>query len=545
MISKLFLDFLKQYPLFMITNIMLMFLVPINEVGMSYLYGKLFDAIQNNTFTMNHFYVILGTLIFLQLGWGVSDFNYSRQISDFQHYCKKKFVSKIFNDSKNNFKELSSAELLSSILRTKHILADWYVKIFNNLFPILIQLIITIIYFTMIDVQLAIYITILITIFLIFMYHSPNICKDLNTKVNTQMNSINNSIADVLNNYLSVYKEQSLDDEIELFDKEYKTYQKDHKLALYCTSKYRFILSALIIMFLVLFVRRSYHIMKKQLIVNAVFYSIFMILSNTTSNIIYFIDVQRDMTFDWNLIQSSGFFDEIPKQNKLECVPNVSIKEDNILEIKDLDYKYPNTDKYVLKNINLEIKKGERLAITGHIGSGKSTVLKIILKLIQPSKGNMYIKGNCAYDIPVKEYYNIIGFMPQNCILFNRSILDNVMYDNKSITEQEVIYTMKKFGIMEHFTNMKKGVHSNVGINGSNLSGGQRQLLWILRMYFKNPDIIIMDEPTASLDKETKDLFISMINKLMKNKTIIIVTHDMYMVKHVSRTVDMEKINNK
>lgn len=544
MISKLFLDFLKNHPFFVITNIILMFLVPINEVGMSYLYGKLFDSIQNNSFTMQHFYVILGTLIFLQLGWGFSDFNYSRQISDFQHYCKKLFVSKIFNDSKNNFKELASAELLSSILRTKHILADWYVKIFNNLCPILIQLIITIGYFAFIDIQLAIYITTLITIFLVFMYNSPNICKDLNTIVNKQMNNINNSIADVLNNYLSVYKEQSLDDEIELFDNEYKKYSQSQIKALYCTAKYRFILSVLIIMFLILFVRRGYFLMKKQMIVNSVFYSMFMILSNTTSNIIYFIDVQRDMTFDWNLIESSGFFDVTSKQNKLTCAPNVSIK-DNILEIKNVNYKYPNTDKYVLKNINLDIKQGERLAITGHIGSGKSTLLKIMLKLIQPSSGNMYIKGNCAYDIPIKEYYNIIGFMPQNCILFNRSILDNVMYDNKSITEQEIIYTMKKFGIMEHFTNMKEGVHSNVGINGSNLSGGQRQLLWILRMYFKNPDIIIMDEPTASLDKETKDLFISMINKLMKNKTIIIVTHDMYMVKHVTRTVDIVKINKK
>ena len=138
----------------------------------------------------------------------------------------------------------------------------------------------------------------------------------------------------------------------------------------------------------------------------------------------------------------------------------------------------------------------------------------------------------------VKEYFKMVGFMPQNCLLFKRSIMENIMYDNVELTEQEILYTIKKYNLMKHFKN-------GLNISTDSLSGGQRQLVWFLRIYFKNPELIILDEPTASLDKETKDLFVHLMNTMLKDKTIVIITHDQYLLKFVTRAEDMKLLEVK
>ena len=112
------------------------------------------------------------------------------------------------------------------------------------------------------------------------------------------------------------------------------------------------------------------------------------------------------------------------------------------------------------------------------------------------------------------------------------------MYDNVELTEQEIMYTIKKYNLMKHFKN-------GLNIGTDSLSGGQRQLVWFLRIYFKNPELIILDEPTASLDKETKDLFVYLMNTMLKDKTIVIITHDQYLLKFVTRAEDIKLLEIK
>jgi ATP-binding cassette subfamily B protein len=197
-----------------------------------------------------------------------------------------------------------------------------------------------------------------------------------------------------------------------------------------------------------------------------------------------------------------------------------------VLEIKNVYFKYDNAINYLLQDINLEIKRGDKYLVLGEIGSGKTTLVKLLLRLIKPQKGNLHLNGLCYNNYEVKAFFKKMGFMPQNCVLFNRSIIENIRYDNETTTREEILEILHKFGIMKHFSNLNDGVDSLAGKNGMNLSGGQRQLVWMLKIYFKKPDIIIMDEPTASLDKGTKDLFFEIMGKLLGDKTILIVTHD-------------------
>jgi ABC-type multidrug transport system fused ATPase/permease subunit len=471
-------------------------------------------------------------MIFLQIGFAYSDFFNSKQMTEFQQYCKTKFVELVFEKFKNNKVEPNPNDVMSKILRTQHILADWYSKIFSYVVPISLQLIITTVYLLSIDVQLGIYLFVLLCIFASFIFNSNNICNKNNELLDEQSTKINDGIGDIITNYLSVYKEQSLNLEMNILKNDFKKYKTYHNETILCTIKYRLMLSTVIIIFITLFVKRCYKLLKTNQIQNAIFYSVFMILANLISNMVYMIDMHRDMVFDWGLIKNSGF-DKIDKMPviKYDCT-NPVIDKDAVLEIKNLYYKFESKNHYTLSNINLKVMPKERLAVTGHIGSGKSTLMKIILRLLYPEKGTILLKQKCVYDMGVKEYFKMVGFMPQNCLLFKRSILENIMYSNKSLVEEDIMKVIKKHNLLKHF---KNGL--NVGTDS--LSGGQRQLVWFLRIYFKNPEVILLDEPTASLDKETKDLFIHLMNTMLKDKTIIIITHDQYLLKFVSRAVDI------
>lgn len=537
MLYDTFEGFIKAHPRFFIINCVLMSLVPINEVFISRLYGRLFDAIQRNTFTMNHFYAILGTMIFLQIGFAYSDFFNSKQMTEFQQYCKTKFLNTVFEKFNNNKIEPNPGDALAKILRTQHILADWYSKIFSWLIPISLQLVITVVYLGSIDIRLGMYLLVLLVIFTLFLTNSTNLCNKNNVLLDEQLTKLHDGIGDVLTNHLSVYKEQSLGSELKLLNKDFKKYQNYHNETIMCTIKYRLLLSSFIIVFLTVFVRRCYTLLKNHEIKKAIFYSMFMILANLISNMVYMIDMHRDMIFDWGLIKNSGF-DNIEKMPVIEYNCKKPMLDDKaILEIKNLYFKYKSKKEYTLSNVNLKVMPRERLAITGHIGSGKSTLMRIILKLLYPEKGTIVLKNKCIYDMGVKEYFKMVGFMPQNCLLFKRSIIENIMYDNVIVTEQEIMYTIKKYNLMKHFKN-------GLNIGTDSLSGGQRQLVWFLRIYFKNPELIILDEPTASLDKETKDLFVHLMNTMLKDKTIIIITHDQYLLKYVTRVEDIKLLES-
>ena len=130
----------------------------------------------------------------------------------------------------------------------------------------------------------------------------------------------------------------------------------------------------------------------------------------------------------------------------------------------------------------------------------------------------------------------MIGFMPQNSQIFNRTVYENIIYESPNISRARVEDTMKRYDIMKNFPN-------GLDISATTLSGGQRQLVWFLRIYFKNPSLVILDEPTASLDKSTKDLLINLMETMLSEKTILVVTHDAYLAKHMERVVDISSIN--
>ncbi|MDD3137783.1 MAG: ATP-binding cassette domain-containing protein [Lachnospiraceae bacterium] len=196
------------------------------------------------------------------------------------------------------------------------------------------------------------------------------------------------------------------------------------------------------------------------------------------------------------------------------------------LLIENLSFKYPNTEKYVLKNLNLVIGKGESVAFIGESGAGKSTLADVILGLFEPEEG--YIKMD---DINVRtmpeSWSKLIGYVPQTIFLSNDSIKANVAFGikNNEIVEEKVWEALEQSQLKEFVETLPEGINTILGERGIKFSGGQRQRIAIARALYNNPEILLLDEATSALDNETEKAVMEAIDSLRGHKTLIIVAH--------------------
>lgn len=212
---------------------------------------------------------------------------------------------------------------------------------------------------------------------------------------------------------------------------------------------------------------------------------------------------------------------------------------DGNIEFRNVSFSYAEEE--VIKNINLNIKKGERIGFVGTSGSGKSTIFNLITKLYNQEKGEILIDGINIKDISYTSVRNNISLIPQSPYIFNFSILDNLRLANPSASINSIIEACKKADIYKKIESLDNKFDTEVGEGGVILSGGEKQRLAIARSLIKNTNIILFDEATSSLDNISQDKVQNSIYKLDKDKTILIIAHRLSTVINCDRIVVMDK----
>jgi subfamily B ATP-binding cassette protein MsbA len=211
----------------------------------------------------------------------------------------------------------------------------------------------------------------------------------------------------------------------------------------------------------------------------------------------------------------------------------VPIKDFNDKIIYDnVSFHYDDDDKKILNNINIEIKKGQTIAIVGESGSGKSTLVDLMPRFFDVTKGKIVIDGHNINRLKIKDLRNLFGIVSQTSILFNDTIENNIAFGVDEYTEEQLIEASKIANAYEFIMAKPEGFKTNIGESGGKLSGGQRQRISIARAVLKNPPILILDEATSSLDTESEKLVQDALTKIMKGRTSIVVAHRLSTVKN-------------
>ena len=210
------------------------------------------------------------------------------------------------------------------------------------------------------------------------------------------------------------------------------------------------------------------------------------------------------------------------------------------IEFKNMTFKYPKGEQ-VLTNFNLLIKPKSKVALVGRTGSGKSTIANLIYRFYEPTKGAILFDDKDYLDLPQKFIRSSIGFILQESLLFDDTVLNNIRYGKQEATLEEVKEVCKKIGLDEFILKMPQKYETRVGEGGLLLSNGQKQLIAFARVLLKNPDIIILDEATSSIDSKTEQLIQKCINTQFKDKTCIFIAHRLSTIKDVDNIVYLEK----
>lgn len=210
------------------------------------------------------------------------------------------------------------------------------------------------------------------------------------------------------------------------------------------------------------------------------------------------------------------------------------------IEIKNVDFRY-GTRQLVLKNINIYIKRGQRVALVGESGCGKTTLVKLLLHLYPIEKGDILIDNNNMLDIKRETLREHIAYVPQETFLFSGTILENLSLGIDKVSMEEIVEAAKMARAHDFINELPLRYNTHLEENGANLSGGQRQRLAITRAMLKKPDILILDEATSNLDSITEAAIESTINTFSKNMTTIIIAHRLSTIKRCDAIYVMEK----
>ena len=227
-----------------------------------------------------------------------------------------------------------------------------------------------------------------------------------------------------------------------------------------------------------------------------------------------------------------------------DLVPEIKSKE-NSLELKGLEQgiKFANVsfqyvpEHTVLKNINLDVKKNETIAIVGNSGGGKSTLVNLLPRFYDVTEGAVLIDGTDVRDYSLKSLRNNISMVFQDNFLFTGTIRENIMMGNLNATEEQLNQVIEYAHLQEMLAEMPDGIDTELGERGTSLSGGQRQRVAIARAMIKDAPIIILDEATSALDNESEAIVQKALDNLMSNKTVFVIAHRLSTIKNADRII--------
>lgn len=251
----------------------------------------------------------------------------------------------------------------------------------------------------------------------------------------------------------------------------------------------------------------------------------FEIFSNGKAGLTRFVEIMRTNP---SIADSDDLLDIYPLQGDI-VYKNVSFS-----------YEESHSKNTVLKDINLEVKQGEKLAVVGPSGSGKTTLCQLLVRFYEINSGEISIGGHDIRDLTISSLREQVGIVQQDVFIFADSILENIRYGRPDATKQEVIQAAKNAEIHDFIMTLPQGYDTVVGERGITLSGGQRQRLSIARIFLKNPPFMILDEATSALDTETEINIQNSLEKLSKGRTVMVIAHRLSTIKNADKIIYLD-----
>lgn len=522
-------DFIKKNKSWSIANFFLTILnYPLELIVISYLSGQIFSRINNIDKKLNSitFLFILIVITYLV----IETLNMTKDLVDAKYYpmmereVRLSLIDIILKRTEMSFDDLKNGDIIARLLKTPSFVSFFHERLNRWLFPFLMTLSAVMVYLFFLNKRLGAIssASIFIYILIIFLLARQDIKRSEARE--KEENILLEELDDTLSNSISIVTCGKLDQERERIINTHNKYDEILKKQLRSSSMLKWVSCILNIILFAIIIGSTLSLYKNSSISNAstiaiITMSIFLVkhlrvlTPRVCETFVYFGTLKENKNFinDMRVDNNDGYIRNLPITGKIE--------------FRSVFFAYPLINKPSLKNITFSINPNDKIGIIGTSGSGKSTIIKLILGFYKPTKGQVLINGVDISLINRKYLRSKISVVTQNVKLFNRTIIENICYGTK-YSPTQIFQYIKNLDVMQVFHNLPSGLLTSVGKHGNFLSGGQKQIIYLLRCYFRSNPITILDEPTSNIDSFHKKYIIQMIQELSKKTTLIIVTHD-------------------
>jgi ATP-binding cassette subfamily B protein len=543
-ILKYFLEEIKPYKWWYLLTFQTIVFSPLYYILYNYSIKLLLDVlVLEQTFNITKFYlpatIYIGSELYIQIVWRLSNFASMKCAPQTENRIFLKSYNYVLHHSYKFFTEIPSGQVMSKIKG----ISDGFVNLKNglhyNLGGMIFTAISCIIAICFIVPKLGLFIFIWSVLFVIISSKLARKMEKISSAQSDAKHKINGLVADTISNIQTLFAFAARRREFDFFQKHIKDELLPKQKALW---RFEMIFQAIVGILYILFLTGA--------IIAVIYFKINGLISIgdvyfILSLVWHFMDTTWRASVEFevflkNIGDLKASFSIISVQNDVDPLEGNIIKIQNPeICFENISFNYDKAE--VFNGMNLRINAGEKIGLVGLSGAGKSTLVSLLLRYNKALSGKITISGQNIYEFSKNSLREQIAVIPQDIMLFNRTIFENIAYGKPNASKEEVIEASKKAYIHDFIESLPQKYNTMVGERGIKLSGGQRQRIGIARAILKNAKILILDEATSSLDSESEGKIQHSISTLLdQNITIIAIAHRLATLKHVDRILVLE-----
>jgi ABC-type multidrug transport system fused ATPase/permease subunit len=544
-------EFVDTHPWLLVFWIITLLMVPLNDILVPHFTGKLVDAISKGGNIWKAFAIVMGLLIVVQIGVGMHELHEMKIFPIMQHFIREKMITHILEKNSIQYDEQETGKIIAKLLKAPAAIYNFLDMYKMTIIPHFITSLCAICYFVYHDWRLGVAFAVMIAIVYYIVFTAPQRCHDVSMQRDQVFNQIHEDIEDVLRNIVPIFNLNQLEGEKQRLRDMQAKYTNLNRDTIKCALSNKTVIMPVQLVFVLFFMYTCYSNVKSKRMKTGTFVSLFIIamymFNNSMSigaqlrDVVTRYSVLEDFLANFNPAEIAALKQRMQSNDATHPEKTMRVDPNTFIQFKDVTFTYPKGSEPILRNFNMSIAFAERVLIVGRIGSGKTSILRLLMRYQYPTHGHIYLAGLPYSRIDTADIRGIIGYVPQYPILFNRTIYENITYGNPHVTKADVMSLLQRLNLTHLFDNKEMGLDQKAGKSGSALSGGQRQIIWILRVMLQNPDVLLLDEPTASVDDATKEIIYTLVDVMIKERprTVIIVSHDYHIQSIANRIVEM------
>lgn len=458
---------------------------------------------------------IVGIIIMMRLSLNALDIHFLPTLQDF---VRGEMIESIYDSYSENYTDPEVGKLLTKLSTLPSIIRDMFYGVRHFLLPSSLTMLGAIVYFSTISKELALVTLTGFSLFAATTYAFSKESMKEAEQLASEKEKFYEKISDMFSNMLTVIVTDSECEEMKRFKKIQRNYNKFLRSSIQSSNNFSYIYGGIFAILAVFMTIIVLHLHKTKKISSGQLSSVFLIMALVAKTIMGSISELRDFIYNVGTLRHIDTY-----ESRMSSGRRLDVRLNGDITVKNLECRKGD---FTLKIPSVVISSGTTVMLAGEIGSGKSMFIKTLLKL-QPYTGTISY-GTVNGPINLHDYNGAsvrrqIGYATQHPRMFNRSIFENITYGLPDVTLTQVQDLMRSNDI----TQIKStDLCRSAGKNGDNLSGGQRQIVAMLRLFLEDNPVIILDEPTAALDSETKATVVRLIKNLAVNRTVIIICHD-------------------